>query len=86
LKLKPDRSRDSASSTGAIKQLTEQLLLGANFLSWQSVQRHAATLRAGGAMNSGPTGSLMVSRRILSISALADASSDQPVTSSTGCN
>ena len=42
--------------------------------------------RAGGAMNSGPTGSVMVSRRIRSISALVEASSRQPVTSSTGCN
>ena len=47
---------------------------------------HAAMLRAGGAMNSGPTGSVIVSRRIRSISALAGASSRQPVTSSTGCN
>ena len=38
------------------------------------------------AMNSGPTGSVMVSRRIRSISVLAEASSDQPITSSTGCN
>src|ERR1700692_874904 len=48
--------------------------------------RHAATPRDGGAMNSGPTGSVMVSRRIRLISALAEASSDHPVTSSTGCN
>jgi fluoroacetyl-CoA thioesterase len=47
---------------------------------------HTVALRAGGAMNSGPTGSVTVSRRICSISALADASSDQPVTSSTGCS
>ena len=45
---------------------------------------HAAMLRAGGAMNSGPTGSLMVSSRIRSISALVEASSCQPVISSTG--
>jgi hypothetical protein len=38
---------------------------------------HAAMLRAGGAMNSGPTGSEMVSRRIRSISALARSSSRQ---------
>jgi hypothetical protein len=52
----------------------------------QGTARHAGAPRAGGAMNSGPTGSAMVSRRIRSISALAEASSDQPVTSSTGCN
>src|SRR5713226_4858152 len=46
--------------------------------------RHAATRRAGGAMNSGPTGSLIVSRMIRSISPLARASSLQPITSSTG--
>jgi hypothetical protein len=43
-------------------------------------------LSDGGAMNSGPIGSVMVSRRIRSISALAEASSDQPITSSTGRN
>jgi len=32
------------------------------------VLHHAATLRDGGAMNSGPTGSVTVSRRIRSIS------------------
>src|SRR5690348_11227359 len=42
--------------------------------------------RAGGAMNSGPIGSLTVVFRIRSISALAGASSHHPVTSSTGCN
>src|SRR6516165_8903098 len=35
----------------------------------------AAALRAGGAMNSGPTGSLIVASRMRSISALAEASS-----------
>src|SRR5437588_13086900 len=48
--------------------------------------RHTATPRDGGAMNSGPTGSVMVSRRISSILAISVASSDQPVTSSTGRN
>src|ERR1700738_1216007 len=50
------------------------------------LSRHAATLRDGGAMNSGPTGSVMVSRKIRSISALAEVSSDQPTTPSTGCS
>src|SRR5215472_16937977 len=45
---------------------------------------HAAMLRAGGAMNSGPTGSLIVAARMRSISALARASRCQPLTSSTG--
>src|SRR5262245_65287722 len=45
---------------------------------------HAAMLRAGGAMNSGPTGSLIVALRMRSISALAAASRCQPLTSSTG--
>src|SRR5262249_28245187 len=45
---------------------------------------HAATLRAGGAMNSGPTGSLIVAARMRSTSALAGASRCQPLTSSTG--
>ena len=61
--------------------------LRASPVAWHAVLlRHAATLRAGGAMNSGPTGSVIVSRRIRSISALAAASSRQPVTSSTGCS
>jgi hypothetical protein len=58
----------------------------AHRLPRQAVLRHAATLRAGGAMNSGPTGSVTVWRKIRSISALAEGSSDQPATSSTGCN
>ena len=45
---------------------------------------HAAMLRAGGAMNSGPTGSLIVAARMRSTSALAGASRCQPLTSSTG--
>src|SRR5260370_4095274 len=46
---------------------------------------HAAMLRAAGAMNSGPTGLVTVSRRIRSISALAAAASCHPATSLTGC-
>jgi hypothetical protein len=50
-------------------------------------QAHAAAkARAGGAMNSGPTGSLMVAARMRSISAIAGASSHHPFTSSTGCS
>ena len=45
-----------------------------------------ATLRAGGVMKSGPTGSVIVTARMRSTSALAAASSDQPLTSSTGCS
>src|SRR5205807_9866136 len=63
-----------------IKRIAEQHWLGAG------ASPHAATLRDGGAMNSGPTGLVMVSRRIRSISALAEGSSDHPVTSSTGRN
>jgi hypothetical protein len=55
-----------------------------SFIRSTTVLRHAAMLRDGGAMNSGPTGSVMVSLRIRLISALAEASSAQPVTSSTG--
>jgi hypothetical protein len=46
----------------------------------------AAKLRAAGAMNSGPTGSVTLAARMRSISALAGASSNQPPTSSTGCS
>ena len=50
-----------------------------------SAVSHAATaLRDGGAMNSGPTGSLIAALRMRSISALADASSSHPLTSPTG--
>jgi len=52
----------------------------------RSAPIHAAMLRAGGAMNSGPTGSLIVAARMRSISALAGASRRQPLTSSTGCS
>ena len=40
--------------------------------------------RPGGAMNSGPTGSVMNVLRMVSISALSVSSSDQPLTSPTG--
>lgn len=43
-----------------------------------------AARRSGGAMNSGPTGSLIVSCRIWSISAIAGLSMRQPVTSAIG--
>jgi hypothetical protein len=43
-----------------------------------------AARRSGGAMNSGPTGSLIVSCRIWSISAIAEPSMRQPVTSAIG--
>jgi hypothetical protein len=43
-----------------------------------------AARRSGGAMNSGPTGSLIVSCRIWSISAIAEPSMCQPVTSAIG--
>jgi hypothetical protein len=43
-----------------------------------------AARRSGGAMNSGPTGSLIVSLRIRSISAIADLSMCHPMTSPTG--
>src|SRR5207244_4400772 len=42
--------------------------------------------RDGGAMNSGPTGSVIRSRSTRSISALTSASSDQPFTSATGAS
>jgi len=41
---------------------------------------------AGAAMNCGPTGSVTSARRTRSILALAEASSDQPDISSTGCD
>ena len=44
----------------------------------------ATTARSGGAMNSGPTGSLTVSRRIRSISAMLALSIVQPTTSEIG--
>src|SRR5580704_12164871 len=72
------------ASTDVPQNPWEQQLLAAD--SIVSLLRQAAMLRAGGAMNSGPTGSVIVSRRIRSISALAEASSRQPVTSSTGCS
>jgi len=53
---------------------------------WCFLRAYAATLRAGGAMNSGPIGAGIVARRMRSISALAGASSDHPLTSSTGSN
>ena len=43
-----------------------------------------AASRSGGAMNSGPTGSLTVSCRILSMSAIAELSMCQPMTSAIG--
>jgi hypothetical protein len=46
----------------------------------------AAKLRGGGAMNSGPIGSLIIALRMRSISALAGASSHNPLTSWTGCS
>jgi len=60
-------------------QISVQQLLGQKNRG-HAVLRQAATLRAGGAMNSGPTGSVMASRKIRSISALAEVSSDQPIT------
>src|SRR2546421_676204 len=42
--------------------------------------------RDGGAMNSGPTGSVIRSRSTRSISALTSASSDQPLTSAAGAS
>ena len=52
------------------------------FLSGERIQ--AATARVGGAMNSGPIGSLMLSRRIRLILALVEASTRQPAISSIG--
>src|SRR5258708_15582714 len=69
---------------GAGQRRTIKFGVNFEFELGQPARRHAATLRAGGAMNSGPTGSVMVSRRIRSISAFAEASSDHPITSSTG--
>jgi hypothetical protein len=54
-----------------IKRIIEQQLFFCSrreISSGQPVLRHAAMLSDGGAMNSGPTGSVMVSRRIRSIS------------------
>jgi hypothetical protein len=66
--------------------LTERLPANALTADRAPLLGQAPTLRSGGAMNSGPTGSWMVSRRMRSISAMVEASSAQPVTSSTGCN
>jgi hypothetical protein len=69
----------SCRGTGGLATVTCQRIV-------QVLSAHAATLRAGGAMNSGPTGSAIVWPRIRSISALAGAASHQPATSSTGCS
>src|SRR5262249_6055321 len=61
----------------------EGSVVGADRLPF-SLLIHAAMLRVGGAMNSGPTGSLIVAARMRSISALAGASRCQPLTSPTG--
>src|SRR5260370_4130670 len=51
-----------------------------------AASKTAVSGRGGGAMNSGPTGSAIVSRKMRSISARAAVSSDHPKTSSIDCN
>ncbi len=50
----------------------------------QGAALRSVSLRAGGAMNSGPTGSVIVSYRMRLISFMSEASSDQPITSDAG--
>src|SRR5258708_14535516 len=68
---------------GAGQRRTIKFGVNFEFELGQPARRHAATLRAGGAMNSGPTGAEIGWRRIQSISAFAEASSDPPLCSPT---
>jgi hypothetical protein len=69
-------SKDQA--TAKIKEVLME-----NFPDMSRIADYAAS-RSGGAMNSGPTGSLTVSCRILSMSAIAELSMCQPMTSAIG--